>query len=164
MRFHFCEDNQMASTDTTSALTSIINILTPLTSEDRHRTVNAAMLFLGETVKAPGPAGTGKGVGEGSNPGAVGAWMTQYGVSQDQMDQVFHFNNDGSFSIHDAPGRSKKEKTLNTYILTGLWEVPDDKRQGIRRLYGSRLLRDDRMRRPGEPCCIPKEQGTRVQR
>lgn len=120
MRFHFCEDNQMASTDTTSALTSIINILTPLTSEDRHRTVNAAMLFLGETVKAPGPAGTGKGVGEGSNPGAVGAWMTQYGVSQDQMDQVFHFNNDGSFSIHDAPGRSKKEKTLNTYILTGL--------------------------------------------
>jgi hypothetical protein len=33
---------------------------------------------------------------------------------------VFHFNDDGTFDIHDAPGKSKKEKTLNTYILTGV--------------------------------------------
>ena len=25
-----------------------------------------------------------------------------------------------TFDIHDVPGKSKKEKTLNTYILTGL--------------------------------------------
>jgi hypothetical protein len=33
---------------TTDALTTIINLLKPLTSEDRQRTVGAAMMFLGE--------------------------------------------------------------------------------------------------------------------
>jgi hypothetical protein len=46
--------------------------------------------------------------------------MQQYSVSPEELDQVFHFKGDGIFDIHDAPGKSKKEKTLNTYILTGV--------------------------------------------
>jgi hypothetical protein len=50
----------------------------------------------------------------------VPSWLKQNDVTPDELDQVFHFVADGKFEIHDAPGKSKKEKTLNTYILTGL--------------------------------------------
>ena len=46
--------------------------------------------------------------------------MKQNSVSTEELDQVFHFNSDGSFDLLNAPGKSKKQQTLNTYILTGL--------------------------------------------
>lgn len=119
----------MPDTDTnatTAALTTVIEALKPLGSEDRHRTVDAAMTFLGETAKvAParrkaGTTGASEDAGDGSYPAAVGKWMEKYEISGEELDQVFHFKDDGSFEIHDVPGRSKKEKTLNTYILTGV--------------------------------------------
>src|SRR5258708_34158770 len=45
--------------------------------------------------------------------------MDQHGVSAEAMDKVLHFKDDGSFETHDVPGKSMREKTLNTYILTG---------------------------------------------
>jgi hypothetical protein len=116
----------MSDNDTTHALTTIIKALAPLSSDERRRTVEAALLFLGETAKAvpaePTAAATsiGKGPGDGSYPAAVNVWMDQHGISAEELDQVFHFKGNGSFDIHDVPGKSKKEKTLNTYILTGL--------------------------------------------
>jgi hypothetical protein len=111
----------------TKALTSIIEALKSLSSEERQRTVNAAMMFLGETmVPKPKPAGGGAaeedhddGAG-GDHPVHRSKWMKQYGVSAEELDQVFHFNSDGSFDLLDAPGKSKKEQMLNTYILAGL--------------------------------------------
>jgi hypothetical protein len=79
----------MADTGNTSALTKIIEALKPLDSEERHRTVDAAMMFLGETVEtAPsmrkaGATGAGKSAPDGS-PAAVNKWMKQYGVSADE--------------------------------------------------------------------------------
>ena len=117
----------MAEEINTEALTGMIAILKPLGSEERHRLVNSVMIFLGETT--PPPRSTAKtGGGEGAEPSAeidgdyppqVLAWMRQYEVSADEIDQVFHFKG-GTFSIHDVPGASKKEKTLSTYILTGV--------------------------------------------
>ncbi len=47
--------------------------------------------------------------------------MEQNNVSIEELEQVFHIETDGgTFEIHDVPGKSKKDKTLNTYILTGL--------------------------------------------
>jgi hypothetical protein len=114
----------MPETNTTDALTTIVKALTPLNSEERHRTVDAAMLFLGETAKAAPPvhvaADAGKGHEDGGYPPAVIGWMKQYDVSGEELDQVFHFNGDGSFAIHDVPGKSKREKTLHTYVLAGV--------------------------------------------
>ena len=45
--------------------------------------------------------------------------MQENHVSEEQLEQVFHFQN-GTFDLLDAPGDSKKEKTLNAYTLTGL--------------------------------------------
>ena len=116
----------MADLDTTSVLTTIIKALTPLNSEERHRTMDAAMMFLGETtMSAPAEhkgevTGPDKNASDGIYPAAVSAWMQQNNVSDEELDQVFHFKGDGSFDIHDVPGKSKKEKTLNAYILAGL--------------------------------------------
>lgn len=115
----------MSNTDTTKALTTIINALMPLTSDERHRTVDSAMLFLGETPSVQAErkslaADQGNTPSGGGYPPRITSWMKKYGVSADELDQVFHFKDDGSFDIHDAPGKSKKEKSLNTYILTGV--------------------------------------------
>jgi hypothetical protein len=110
-------------TDTTIALTKIIEALTPLQADERRRTVDAAMTFLGEPVKAaPGARkpGTGEGDSGGDHPATASKWMETSGVTPEQLDQVFHFGGDGKFDILDAPGTTKKDQTLNTYILTGL--------------------------------------------
>jgi hypothetical protein len=108
----------------TKALTTMIDLLEPLTSEERHRMVKAAMTFLGETTKtasdSKSEAKDGTGAGDEGYSETAGKWMTQNGVSADQLDRVFHFRGDGTFDIHDVPGATKKEKTLNTYILTGV--------------------------------------------
>jgi hypothetical protein len=119
----------MADIDT-SALTAIIGALQPLTSEDRHRTVEAAMTFLGERPSAAAPqhkghaGGAAAGGAEGGQPsGSVTErWMEQNGISAEELEQAFHFNEDGTFELHAVPGQSQKERTLNTYVLTGLGE------------------------------------------
>jgi hypothetical protein len=113
----------MTDTNTTTALTTIIEALKPLGSDDRRRIVDAAMTFLGETTKRT-PAEPASGAGEDADhesyPPAVSGWMRQNGISPDEVDRVFQFK-DGSFEIHDAPGGSnKKKKSVNTYILTGV--------------------------------------------
>ena len=71
----------MAENSTTSALTTIINALQALTSEERHRTVDAAMLFLGENSastqrKPPKPAQVEI---DAAYPPAVSEWMGKHG-------------------------------------------------------------------------------------
>jgi hypothetical protein len=119
-------DTETTNAETANALMTIIKVLTPLKSEVRRRTVDAAMTYLGEVTKAAptetkaGAAGARERAGDENYPAAASKWMERHGISDEELDQVFHFNKDGSFAIHDAPGRSKKEKTLNAYILTGL--------------------------------------------
>lgn len=109
----------------TDALTRIIELLRPLNTEDRRRTVEAALVFLGGTPTAAERTSTttasvGEDVTLEGYPEQAKKWMEQHAVSTDELDRVFHLQGDGSFDIHDAPGKSKKDKTLNTYVLTGL--------------------------------------------
>ncbi|HLL27686.1 MAG TPA: hypothetical protein VKT73_08550 [Xanthobacteraceae bacterium] len=106
---------------TAAALTTIIGVLTPLSSEERRRTVNAAMTFLGEDTDGPGdPHKPGKpGADEQGQPN-VAKWMKQYGVNREELEHAFQFKDDGSFEVLDVPGKSKRERTANTYILCGL--------------------------------------------
>lgn len=115
---------------TTDALTTIINLLKPLTSEDRQRTVGAAMLFLGETsvsppklkqkISASEDGDEGEDTDEGDYSPHITKWMKQNDVSPEELDQVFHFGDEGTFDLLHSPGKSKKEQTTNTYTLTGL--------------------------------------------
>jgi hypothetical protein len=110
----------------TKVLTTLIEVLEPLTSEDRQRNVRAAMTYLGETVKSsPGKPNDGADKGSDDNDyegfsEAGRRWMAENKVSPDQLDRVFHLKADGTFDLLNAPGTYKKEQTLNTYTLTGL--------------------------------------------
>eukprot|EP00611_Tribonema_gayanum_P016871 TRINITY_DN29323_c0_g1_i1.p1 TRINITY_DN29323_c0_g1~~TRINITY_DN29323_c0_g1_i1.p1 ORF type:complete len:127 (+),score=2.28 TRINITY_DN29323_c0_g1_i1:109-489(+) len=109
----------MAGSDPEQALTAIIRVLKPLASEQRKRAVAAAMMFLGEAIENEPPTPKPKTLGiadvagahiDGDYPKQASLWMTQYGVTSDELDQAFQFHEDGSFDIHDAPGKSKKRE------------------------------------------------------
>jgi hypothetical protein len=114
---------------TPETLTAIIKLLEPLSSAQRQRTVAAAMMFLGEAaLQKPKQEASGggssrdskEGESEGDYSAHITKWMKQNEVSAEELDQVFHFNGDGTYDLLHAPGNSKKEQTVNTYILTGL--------------------------------------------
>lgn len=111
--------------DTDNALMTIIKTLTPLSSEERRRAVDAALVYLGETGRPETldsrsrEAVTETGDNDGGYPATAVKWMRQNAISSERLDKVFHFQDDG-FDIHDVPGKSKRERTLNAYILTGV--------------------------------------------
>jgi hypothetical protein len=112
--------------DTAAALTTIIGALQPLNSDERRRTVSAAMIFLGEDIGSQRQRRENAGTLEiqdeadaSDYPERIKKWMKEYDISSEQLDRAFHFH-DGTFDIHDVPGKYKKEQTLNAYILTGL--------------------------------------------
>jgi hypothetical protein len=114
---------------TPETLTAIIKLLEPLSSAQRQRTVAAAMMFLGEAaLQKPRQeasttstgAGNSDGEAEGDYSTHMAKWMKQNEISADELDEVFHFHQDGTFDLLHAPGKSKKDQTVNTYILTGL--------------------------------------------
>lgn len=113
----------MSNSDMTAALTTIIEALKPLNSVERHRTVEAAMVFLGETWKAASTQPRVGVIGNSKGPrtrSSLDKWMEKNSVSTEELDRVFYFIGDGSFDIRDVPGKSKRERTLNTYTLTGV--------------------------------------------
>ncbi|UPJ48689.1 hypothetical protein IVB30_37645 [Bradyrhizobium sp. 200] len=114
---------------TPETLTAIIKLLEPLSSAQRQRTVAAAMMFLGEAAlqkprqeASAGSTDTSNNDDDGETGYApqITKWMKQNDVSAEELDRVFHFNGDGTFDLLHAPGKTKKEQTVNTYILTGL--------------------------------------------
>jgi len=89
------------------------------------------MAYLGEAVNGDGEqagsrTGTTGSKGRSGSSGAgypapVARWMEQNDVRADALDRVFHFDgDDGAFELLHSPGKSKREQTINTYILTGL--------------------------------------------
>jgi hypothetical protein len=120
----------MAKTNQTDILAKVIELLSPLKSEERQRVVHASMTFLGETqidpIKPGESARTGSDGGADDDAGAefparVRPWFKQSGLSMDQLQEVFHITKDKVDVIaSDVPGKSAKEKTVNVYVLTGL--------------------------------------------
>jgi hypothetical protein len=117
----------MSDTDEQDPLAAVVKALKPLQSDKRQRTIEAAMHYLGETpsVKVEPVIGAGM-AGQAFNvteyPPTVNVWCKQHHIGINEIDRVFLFNADGSFQLNfdDAPGKTKKEKTVNIYILTGL--------------------------------------------
>jgi hypothetical protein len=105
----------------------VVDLLSPLESEDRQRVVRAAMMLLGESpmVENKGTGGadpTGVG-GEGGStiPQKALIWMKQNAVTMEQLQQAFHIDGGDAVVIAaEIPGANKKEKTLNAYVLAGI--------------------------------------------
>jgi hypothetical protein len=116
--------------DSTQALTQLIKILEPLSSEDRHRTINAALTFLGDHGLAPAaakpiaqqqrPGSSHTPGGDGGHSSDCAARMKKHGIPVEHVDAVYHFRNDGTFDIIKVPGKNKRERMLAAYAIVGL--------------------------------------------
>ena len=108
----------------------VVEILKPLSSEDRARVMRAAMVLLGDdgdkTVPSLGVGEQRSGTNEeiGNLPPRARVWMKQNNISEIQLQQVFHIT-EGAVEVIAAhvPGKNKKEQTYNAYILTGLGQL-----------------------------------------
>jgi hypothetical protein len=104
-------------------LTKIIEILEPLNQVERSRTLAAALAFLGDSTSVS-PIGGGatfpSASGTVSTTSPIIQRMQQYGLAEGHAERVFDFRDDGTFSVLDVAGKSKREQAINAYILTGL--------------------------------------------
>ncbi len=105
----------------------LIEILTPLESEERLRVVQATMTLLGETKITPPVDDIDGGLDNNEVKNLTvrtQTWMKQNKISFEELQQVFHFD-DGEVAIiaSEIPGKDKKAKTYSAYILTGIAQL-----------------------------------------
>jgi formylmethanofuran dehydrogenase subunit E-like metal-binding protein len=105
------------------AMTKVVEVLSPLSSDDRARVISAALALLGDVNQKAPPASDGY-IEDDSELGAMSprakSWMNQNGISAGELQQVFHMVGGEAEVITAIPGRNKKEQTYNAYVLTGL--------------------------------------------
>lgn len=102
----------------------VVDLLSPLASEDRQRVVRAAMVLLGEGTAPENKSDRAANSGDEeitSLPQKAQIWMKQNAISLEQLQYVFHLDGENAAVIApDIPGANKKEKTLNAYVLAGV--------------------------------------------
>lgn len=110
-----------------SAMTKIVEILTPLPSEERARVIRAAMVLLGETALGGTSSERSADIATVDTKGLpprARMWMKQNGVTDEELQQVFHIaEGDVEIIAPHMPGRNKKEQTYAAYILTGIAQL-----------------------------------------
>jgi hypothetical protein len=131
MRLLFVKESDMEKSIPLDAMTKVVEVLTSLSSEDRIRVIRAAMALLGDAQpnlsSVRGEVDGAEdldGAGLGSLSLRARTWMKQGGVSEAELQQVFHVTEEGMQIIAaHMPGKNKKEQTYNAYILTGLGQL-----------------------------------------
>lgn len=117
----------MAKLKITEATTTIVDLLTSFTSEERQRIIQASLTLLGENAsnkksteyQSPVNGNEDSQLEIFSHQTKV--WMKQNNVSEDILSEVFHISDNTVDIIADSiPGKDIKSKTLNCYILMGI--------------------------------------------
>lgn len=114
---------------TKKSVTEIVGILvselTPLTSEERVRVVQASLMLLGEApIKTTDTRQQDESGNAGGLPMRARTWMKQYRLSLEQIHEVFHVSGEGVEVIAAAiPGKNNREKVRNAYVLCGVTEL-----------------------------------------
>jgi hypothetical protein len=112
----------MTKKTTTQAVTSIVKELSEFTSDERHRIVQASLMLLGE-ASVPQRTSTGADGEEAEDnglPAKARSWMKQHNLTLEQLNQVFHFGDNGIDIIASIPGATKKQQVQNAYVLLGV--------------------------------------------
>lgn len=111
-----------------AAMTKVIDVLTPLDSDQRKRVIQAAFALLGETPSTGTPGGASGtatetpeyAAAEGVSQAAT-IWLQKAKVSKDQLDQHFHIDG-GPVTVISLPGNATKkiDQVLHTYLMQGV--------------------------------------------
>jgi hypothetical protein len=102
------------------AVPKIVEVLAPLSSEERQKVIAAAMLLFGE----PAPKMPSKELPLVATDGISGkalAWMKKNSITREQLDHVFCIENDSIDVIASKmPAFGKRQQTVQAYIVCGL--------------------------------------------
>jgi hypothetical protein len=107
----------------TEAVANVVNELTSFSSEERQRIVAASMMLLGESAVQSLPQGVIDESDQGQDvrlPVKARTWVQQHGLTLEQINQVFHFGDDGVQIIAQIPGASRRDQVRNAYVLCGI--------------------------------------------
>ncbi len=105
---------------------SLVEILTPLTAEERTIVIRTAMSAFNEAVprvvdtkSGADSANEDSGTFTGINMTAQ-VWLKRNNITKEQLDQVFHITAESTgLIVDDVPGKST-EKVQDVYVLTGV--------------------------------------------
>jgi hypothetical protein len=110
----------------TDIVATLVEELTPLGSDERHRAIQASLTLLGEApIQAVGGTKSNEQHGAEEDVGEFSArsriWMRQNSISPEELLQVFHVN-EGEVEIiaSEIPGKSNRDKVRNAYVLLGI--------------------------------------------
>ena len=114
----------MSKKSITEVVSLIVSELEPFPSEERHRVVSASLTLLGETeprsAKRASPEARAEEV-DGDLPSRAKSWIRQNSLSLDQIQQVFHWSDEGVEVIAASlPGKNNKERVRNAYVMKGI--------------------------------------------
>jgi hypothetical protein len=113
----------------------IVGELEDLTTDERKRAIAGALAVLGEDAASgvsrtpdaklgtqPSSSHLAAESSEPTGTAAPGAaWIKRAGLAKSQIEEFFHIEGGkASLIMGDAIGRSKREQTVNTYLLTGV--------------------------------------------
>jgi hypothetical protein len=107
------------------AVPKIVEVLSPLSSEERQRAIAAAMLLFGEPVPniASGktPIKDQNLQAEDGISGKALVWMKKSSITREQLDHVFSIENDSIDVIASKmPAFGKRQQTVKAYIICGI--------------------------------------------
>jgi len=113
----------------TNAVAKVVEVLSPLGSEERMRVVNASLTLLGEggaSIMSGGSTGTESISGtEGVNyqldiSATAATWLEKNNISKEDLEHWYHFDQ-GEVTLLTIPeGVSKRsQQAINTYLLLG---------------------------------------------
>jgi hypothetical protein len=116
----------MAKKSAIAIVEMIVDQLAPLSSEERQRVIEASLTLLGEAhtkdLKLGGPRQQEEGSDDnGTVPARAKTWMKQHGVMSEELNQIFHFGDNGVEIIaSEIPGKNNREKVRNAYVVLGI--------------------------------------------
>lgn len=112
------------------ATAKVVDVLTAFNTEERLRIVRASLTLLGDEFNPPSASARGSKSEQSNNNDDSGSsevhslaqqWMRKNGVTSEQLEHCFHFDQGQVIPIA-LPGNatSKREQTANAYLAVGL--------------------------------------------
>jgi len=108
------------------AVPKLVQILTPLSPDERQRAISAVMSLFGQPISSLGESRKDSATDETPTTvdgihGKASGWMRKTGVTQAQLEHVFSIEPDAIDVIAaKLPGKSKRQQTVQAYLVCGL--------------------------------------------
>lgn len=116
---HLRASATMNTKSVTEAVSKIVADLAGFSPDERQRIVRASLTLLGDS-SLNASAHADEHAEDAQFPAKARMWMKQYGVTAEQIAQVFHHDGEDLQIIATIPGSTKREQVLNAYVLSGI--------------------------------------------